>query len=185
MKKHYKRRIILINKKFQLKMIFKFILVNFIILTLFAFFCYIFFDSEIESNLHSAHVNFKNIRDMLFPIILTLSLLNIIISSLLISGYVLYSSFRLAGPMYRFNEACRAIGERDLNPVTKIRNDDQFFECSRTMSDSVKTLSDDIALLKDHIDSLKDLAEKNAEKELFLNKIKELSEITGKYRLHE
>jgi hypothetical protein len=185
MKKQHERKIILINRKFQFKMILKFILVNAIILTLFAFLCYVFFDSEIESNLHSAHVSFKNMRDMLFPLILTLSLINIIISSLLISGYVLYASFRLAGPMYRFNEISKAIGERDLNPITKIRSGDQFSECSRTISVSVKTLSDDIALMKEYLADLKDLTDKNAEKEALSGKIKELEEITGKYRLQE
>ncbi len=164
-------------------MIIKFILINIIILTLFGYLCYIFFDSEIESNLQSAHVSYTNFRDMLFPIVLTLSLINIILSSLIISGYVLYASFRLAGPMYRFNEISRAIGERDLNPVTKIRSDDQFSECSRTISASMKILSDDIALVKDHIGSLRDLTEKNGEKGLLLVKIKELEKITGKYRL--
>jgi hypothetical protein len=185
MKKHYERRIVLINRRFQIKMILKFILINIVILTLFGFLCFIFFDSEIESNLQSAHVSYNNIREMLFPIILTLSLINIIISSLLISGYVLYASFRLAGPMYRFNEICRALGERDLNPVTKIRSGDQFFECSRTLSASVETLSGDFSLLKENIAGLKGLIEKNAEPETVISKIKELEEITGRYRLRE
>lgn len=185
MNRQQKRRIILINKKFQFKMIIKFILINIVILTLFGFLCYIFFNSEIESNLQSAHVSYNNFKDMLFPIILTLSLINIILSSLLISGYVLYASFRLAGPMFRFNEICRALGERDLDPVTKIREGDQYLECSHTLTATVHLLSDDISRMKSLIAGFKDLTEKNSDKETLAGKIKELEEITGKYRLPE
>ena len=100
-----RRHIIMINKSFQFKLIVKFIIVNIIIMILFGIFLYIFLNSEVESNLQSAHVMYKNIKDMLFPIILTLSFLNILVSSIIIGIFVLYASHRLAGPLYRFNTA--------------------------------------------------------------------------------
>ena len=49
------RKIVLINRKFQYKMIAKFILLNMAILLLFSTLIYLFLNSEVEANLKSAH----------------------------------------------------------------------------------------------------------------------------------
>ncbi|MBN2041448.1 MAG: hypothetical protein JW864_15520 [Spirochaetes bacterium] len=178
-----RRHIILINKSFQFRLIIKFIIVNIIILILFSIFLYLFLNSEVESNLQSAHVTYKNIKDMLFPIILTLSILNIIISSILISIFVLYASHKVAGPLYRFNEALKSILNRNLHPVTSIREGDQLFECSTNLKLVSHVFSDDISDIKKHVHGLKALIKKNVNSDDLLKKIEELENITNQYKI--
>ena len=132
-----KRKIVMINKKFQLALIFKFLLVNILILGLFGIFLFMFMNSEIEANLYSAHVTYQNMSDMLLPIIITLSILNILISSAIITIFVLYASFRIAGPLYRFNAAIREIDQGNLKPLLKLRDKDELSAFSETLQSSI------------------------------------------------
>jgi len=77
------RRIILINRGFQLKLILKFLLVNILIMVVFGVSIYSFLNSELDTGLRSAHVTYKNIKDMLLPIVITLSVLSVLVSSII------------------------------------------------------------------------------------------------------
>jgi signal transduction histidine kinase len=131
--KDNRRKTVLINKRFQLALIAKFLLVNVFILTLFGLFLYFFFNSEIEANLYSAHVVYHNMKDMLLPIIITLSLLNILISSVIITLFVLFASFRIAGPLYRFNAAINEINQGNLKPLLTLREKDELYPFSESL----------------------------------------------------
>ena len=173
-----KRKIILIKRGFQLKIIWKFILANALILTVFGGFIYIFFDSEISANLASAHVAYKNFSQMLFPIILTLSVINLLFMAIIISIMVLYSSHKVAGPMYRFNEALNEIAEGNLKPLTKIRETDQLQELSGTLTRMTNALSADIVLIREKIVELR----KKIPEE-YLDGLDELTSIIEKYKI--
>lgn len=177
-----RRHIILINRGFQFKLIIKFIIVNIMIMILFSIFLYIFLNSEVESNLQSAHVTYKNIKDMLFPIVLTLSLLNVIISSIIIGIFVLYASHKLAGPLYRFNEALKDILNRNLNPVTSIREGDQLYDCSKTLKQAARIFADDILNIQAKVHELKLISKKKGQEESIIKKIEELETITNQYK---
>ena len=130
-----RRNIILINKRFQITLIVKFLVVNVFILALFGIFLFMFLNSEVEANLYSAHVNYQNMKDMLFPIVLTLSILNILISSALITSFVLYASFRIAGPIYRFQSALNQIIKGNLTPLLNLRDKDELDALSETLQE--------------------------------------------------
>ena len=178
-----RRHTILINKNFQFKLILKFLVVNIIIMILFSIFLYIFLNSEVNTNLQSAHVAYKNIKDMLFPIILTLSVLNTIISSILISIFVLYTSHKIAGPLYRFNEALKSILNRNLHPITSIREGDQLYECSSNLKQVSHIFADDILDVKKKIHELKSLLKKNTKKNDLLKKVEEVEVVINQYKI--
>ena len=113
--KENRRKIVLINKKFQFRLIAMFILLNAVIMIVFGAIMFLFLNSEIEANLNSAHVTYSNLSQMLFPILLTLSGLNIIISSIVIAGFVLFASHKLAGPLYRFNSVIDEMNNRNFS----------------------------------------------------------------------
>lgn len=176
-----KRKTIFINRKFQFKMILKFIIVNILLMLLFSGLIYLFLNSEIDSNLKSAHVTYRNINDMLFPIVISLSIINILISSLIISVIVLYASFKIAGPLYRFNVALREMSEKNLNPVTSIRSYDQLYDCSVTLTEFSEIIASDINKIKKEIDEIIRLNKKGAEKKKMAEKLKELEDIVNQY----
>ena len=145
------RKIKLIDRGFQLKLIARFIAINLLVMTIFGGLIYIFFKSEVSANLASAHVTYKNVSQMLFPIVLTLSILNILLISIIIAVAVLYASHKIAGPMYRFNEAMMAMAHKNLHPLTKIRGGDQLQNLSDTMTQLAGTLAADFAKMKDNL----------------------------------
>lgn len=178
-----RRHIILINKNFQFKLISKFIAVNIIIMIIFGFFLYLFLNSEVESNLATAHVTYKNIKLMLFPIILTLSIINIFVSSIIIGIFVLYASHKIAGPMYRFNEELKEFNNRDLSHVIPLREGDQFYECASTLKNVAQVLREDFSAIKSKVNELKKLFGTGNHKEKTAKKIKEIEDIIDCYKL--
>lgn len=182
MDKNGKRKTVIINKNFQYKMIGKFIILNTLLMILFGCLVYLFLNSEIESNLQSAHVTYKNVKDMLFPIVLSLSVINILVSSIIIGIVVLYASFKIAGPLYRFNEALKEMAAKNLRPLTDIRADDQLYDCSRSLTEFSGVISDDFKKIKSRIAEIKKLNGKSSHKKEMAEKIKELEAILKEYR---
>lgn len=178
-----RRHIILINKNFQFMLISKFIAVNIIIMIIFGFFLYLFLNSEVESNLATAHVTYKNIKSMLFPIILTLSIINIFVSSIIIGIFVLYASHKIAGPMYRFNEELKKFNDRNICNITPLRDGDQLYECSSSLINVAQVLRDDFSIIKGKMNELKNLCAKTKDNSKTSKTIKEIENIIDYYKL--
>ncbi|MFH0976034.1 MAG: hypothetical protein V1874_09655 [Spirochaetota bacterium] len=178
-----RRHIILINREFQVRLISKFIIINILIMIIFGFFLYIFLNSEVETNLLSAHVTYKNVKDMLFPIILTLSIINMLVSSIIIAVFVLYASHKVAGPLYRFNEALKDILNKNLKTFTALREGDQLYDCSITLTQVSQALTEDMSEIKNGITEVKNLCSKSGGKEKLIKKLKELENLISQYQL--
>ena len=178
-----RRHIVLINKDFQFKLISKFVIVNIIIMIIFGCIFYIFLNSEVESNLYSAHVTYKNIKDMLFPVIITMSVINILVSSTIISMFVLIASHKVAGPLYRFNEALKDISNRNFQTITDVRDGDQLYECSRTLSSTANILKEDISAVKLIMNEMKDSCKMEIRKEDMISRVEHMENIISRYKL--
>jgi hypothetical protein len=120
-------------------------------LSLFGGILFLFLRGEVESNLQSAHVTYKTVGAMLFPIILTLSLLILAVLSVTTSYVVLHASHRIAGPMYRFNHTLRELSGRNLKAMTKIREDDQLAEISASLERMRAVWTGDVELLRERV----------------------------------
>lgn len=178
-----RRNIVLINKTFQFRLIFKFILVNIIITFLSGLLIYVFFNSEIKANLQTAHVTYTNMKNMLLPIIFTISTLNVLISSLIIFIFVLFASHKIAGPIFRFHQALKEISNRNFKTLTGIREEDQLYECSVALKDMVNALSDDLKQIKNKTEEIQSIKTDSAAdvKEM----VKQIEDIINKYKLVE
>lgn len=149
-----KRNTLLINRTFQFRLIIKFVILNTAIMAIFGFLMYLFLNSEIDSNLRSAHVTYQNLKDMLFPIILTLSLINILFSSFAIAIFTLIASHRIAGPQFRFLQTLMDIKERDLTTSRDIREEDQFQTSSEALNNAVGIIRNDLSVLQDCLEKI-------------------------------
>ncbi len=177
--KDNRRKTIMINKRFQMALIAKFLLVNIAILAIFGLILYFFFNSEIEANLHSAHVIYNNMKDMLLPIIITLSVLNIVISSIIISGFVFLASFRIAGPLYRFDTAIKEINQGNLKPLLTLREKDELYAFSESLQQMAKYFINFTEQSKQVTSELKSINGRINDKEL-AKKIEELEFLQGR-----
>jgi len=172
----------MINRKFQLTLIIKFLLINAIVLGIFGGIMYMFLNSEIEAQLNSAHSRFRNFNEMLFPIIFTLSIISFFVSGVFISFVVLIASFRIAGPVYRFNEALKSVAERNLNPLVRIREKDQLGQCADTLDSVVSNFRIDICAIRNEVDSaVKIIKKKKTDPEL-VKKLESIQKRVGNYK---
>jgi nitrate/nitrite-specific signal transduction histidine kinase len=183
MRQDERRKTMLIDRAFQFKLIIKFVALIVFIMILFSFFIYLFMYSEIDSNLHTFRISHKNMKDMLFPVVITISALNILVASLIISLFMLYASHKLAGPLYRFNQALIDMSNRNFNTMTKLRDGDQFYACSISLEKMSSALSGDLQKIKDKVEKLKHDIDKKANKTSLQKSIKELESILEQYKV--
>ncbi len=178
-----KRKIKLIDRRFQYRLMLRFILVNVLVLVLFGGFIYLFFESEVSANLASAHAAYRSVSQMLFPVVLTLSLLNILITSILMAFLVVYSSHKIAGPLYRFNEALKEISGGNLKPLTRVRDGDQLGCLAQSLGQAVRRLGGDMAAIKEQLDRIKVAHSKDIGSQELREKLCEIEKVVGAYRV--
>jgi len=183
MSTHDKRRTVLINKQFQIGQVARFIAVHILALVVFGSLIYLFLDSELDSNLASAHVAYRNLKQMIFPIVLSLSLLNILFSSLLITFFVLYASHKIAGPLHRFKAVIDELGHRNLSPATSIRQGDQLHDLATSLRRLIDTLSADLSTLKSKVAEVKAGVCSQDGKDDLHEPIAEMERLIDQYRL--
>lgn len=153
-----KRKQKLIDRAFQYRLILQFALINALIMMLFGCVFYLFVDSELSTSLAKAHVTYQNLADLLFPIVLTLSMFHILLSTVIIAGVVLYASHKIAGPLYRINQALKEVTSKNLQPFTKVRAGDQVKELAATVSELADSFRNDIQLMRKYVESALELA---------------------------
>lgn len=159
-----RRRIKLISRDFQIGLIAKFIAANSIMVLLFGFVMYLFLRGEIQSSLQSAHATYRTMGEILFPIILTISLLMLGILSITIVFIVLYASHRIAGPIFRFHHALKEFEKRNLRSMTRIRDDDHLTAISITLENVRSQLLSDIGRLRENLSDADSLLAIDTEK---------------------
>lgn len=178
-----RRKTVLINRSFQVVMIAKFIALNIGLLLLFSGVVYFFLDSEVASNLQKAHASYKNLREMLLPVVIVLSAITIVVSSIIIAGFVLMASFRIAGPLYRFNAVVSDLAERNFRTPTALRKHDQLYQCSVTLTEMAHNISGDIAELKSKAEDLQAACLAGKEWEKASAQAKAIKEILDRYSI--
>lgn len=141
------RRIVLIDTRFQLKMAGAFLLLQVLLTGLLSLALYLFMDSELKAGLASAHAAYRSLDQMLLPLVAVLAGFSLLLSTVIVTVFVVFLSHRIAGPLYRFRSVLEGLGQRRLPQHTAIRPDDQLGEISDTLTHAVATLGADLAAL--------------------------------------
>lgn len=120
------RRTLFIKKSFQLR----FMLMAFAVIV-FAGFCsailiYNITGEDLQAHSLSAHATIANASQRLLISILIGNAVAILVASVISVISILYTSHKLAGPLYRFETLCTQIGDGNLDGVTNLRQADQL-----------------------------------------------------------
>jgi methyl-accepting chemotaxis protein len=151
-----KRRIVLIDHRFQLRLTAGFIALQVVLTAIFAFGLYLFMDSELHADLASAHASYQSLSRMLLPIVLTLAVFSVTLSVVLIAVFVVLVSHKLAGPMYRLRTVLESLAQRRFETMTRIRQDDQLGELALSLDRAMNTVKGDVHLLQQAAGRLRD-----------------------------
>jgi len=149
------RKIILIDNRFQLRMAGIFIVLQVVLTALFAVGFYMFLDSEIHADLMSAHASYTSLSKMLLPVVVVLSLFDIVLSIVLVSIFVVVLSHKIAGPIYRFRAVLESLAHRHFDPYMKIRPHDQLGEFAISIDKAVSTVKTDMTRMQQSVARLK------------------------------
>ncbi len=180
---HKRRTRVLIDKTFQFRQIALFMAINLFMLVLFTCFTYLFFGDELKTNLASAHATYRSVWQMILPILLTLGLLNLFLSSILIFIFVLFASHKIAGPLYRFQIWIDELGKRNFQTITSIREKDQLHPLSLSLKQTTEVLGDDLRRLADGTGRLRQLLSSTAEGQESRKVVESMHELLSRYRL--
>ncbi|MFA5479856.1 MAG: methyl-accepting chemotaxis protein [Candidatus Muiribacteriota bacterium] len=146
-----KRRNYLVNKTFQFKLIFVLALIVIFSTNLTASLIYAFL---------GGHIDLTRIigipeNNFLLPSIIIAQAISIIF--IIILG--MFLSHTMAGPIYRFEKAMRALSSKDFTGDFKLRQNDEFKNLAQLINNMVKKLNTELLDIEKNINELKKIAE--------------------------
>lgn len=135
-----KRRILFIERAFQLRFIAKVTAVVAAGTALTGGLLYFLADREFGRAFYSAHYQARSSWELLLPAVLVSSFVAMCLVAGLAVLLTLYDSHRIGGPLYRFRANLRAIGQGNLCLVTRLREGDELQAFTEAMNEMTRGL---------------------------------------------
>ena len=136
------RKILFIEKAFQIRFMLKVIAVIVLGTALTGGFLYLFGNYQISRMYNQAHYNFQESWEVFRSAVLFASFLSMSLVAVLAVFFTIYDSHKIGGPLYRFRMNLEQIGSGDLTLNTKLRDGDElrpFVESMNNMTLSLRT----------------------------------------------
>lgn len=136
----HQRRTIFIDKAFQGRFI-----AGVLLLILLSAFCsalliYWLAGGELQAQSQTAHLNIMNALEHLGIAIFLANVVALLIAGCLAVFVMLYSSHKIAGPLYRFEKLCEQVGDGQLDAITALREGDQLQDMGKAFAGMVGKL---------------------------------------------
>lgn len=153
------KRIVLLDRPFQIRLVAEFVLVQALLTLVFALALYAFTRSELQANLLSAHASYRSTAQMLMPLVAVLAVFNILLATVLVLGYVVHLTHRIARPLLRVRASLEELARRRIFVHTGVLPGDQLFELSASLRKGLETLRTDLHGLEGTSRALRDALE--------------------------
>ena len=141
-------RIVIVPRRFRVRLALEFLALQGLLTGLFALGLYLFTRSELQANLASAHASYRSLAQMLLPLILGLSLFSLVLSTAMVSFYVAYLSRRVAKPLLHIRAALEELAQRRFFLRTGIGKWEELWELSASLTKAEAVLRGDLERLK-------------------------------------
>lgn len=145
MSNRVKRRIYLIKKKFQFRVIGVIILISAIFATVTGITLYGLLNEAFGFSYLKSLFGAKEVSDILVPVIIITQLVGLIV----IAVIGLFVSHRMAGPIYRLEKVAEQIGDGDLSFKVRLRKGDEFQELADAIDTMVRKLRERVSIIKE------------------------------------
>ena len=190
-KKPYRRRNFFIKKDFQGRFIFRYFLICFGGVLIFALiFSYLSLD-----NLTITYDG-QQLQLGKTPVVLMRELVEahwffLVIVGTMIAGISMLLTHRVAGPLFRFEKTFEAIAARDLSQVIVLRTKDEAKDTAATINTATERLSSDLQHLKSYSDELGETLQRLQEGDgnssehvrQAIEQNRKINQLLGEYRL--
>ncbi len=138
------RRILFIEKAFQLRFIVKVTAVVLLGTVLTGGLLYLLADKEFGRAFYSAHYQARSSWELLLPAVLAASFVSMCIVAVVAVVLTLYDSHRIGGPLYRFRANLETIAGGDRTLVTQLRDGDELRALTEAMNGMTRSLRDKV-----------------------------------------
>jgi methyl-accepting chemotaxis protein len=149
-----KRRTIFIKRAFQGRFILYVLLLILLSGACSALLIYWITGGDLQAQSLTAHTNVMNALEHLGVSIFIGNLCSLLIAGGVAIFVVLYSSHKIAGPLYRFEKWCEQIGDGQLDTITPLREHDQLQELGLAFAAMTTKLRDRKALRLQQVTTL-------------------------------
>ncbi|NOU23062.1 MAG: hypothetical protein HOO93_15010 [Methyloglobulus sp.] len=136
----YQRRTVFIDKAFQGRFILGVLLLIFLSAFCSALLIYWIAGGDLQAQSNTAHMNIINTLEHLGISIFIANLVALLIAGGLAVFVALYSSHKIAGPLYRFEKLCEQVGNDQLDTITSLREGDQLQDMGKAFGGMVAKL---------------------------------------------
>lgn len=174
-----RRKQYIVDKKFQLKFIFKFCIIVIFVSVAVGLLIFYFTKGSTTVAIENTKVTVKETQDFILPVILTTVLSVGFFSALVVFFSTLFATHRIAGPIYRLSREVEKLKQGDLTRTFKIRSYDEFQELAENLSEMSLALRENYAALKRKTEDLKTFQDKEA----LLNKMKDLERLLERFEV--
>lgn len=160
----YKRRNYFIDKKFQTNFILRFTSIV-IISSLLIVACLFHFSKDSTTvAIENTEVVVKSTADFILPLLAGVVLVVALLSAMSVLIIALFSSHKIAGPLFRVQREIKQFAQGDLTRTFRIRGDDQLQELSRSLEDMGYALRENQSQIKENYFRLKEVFNKHQDK---------------------
>ncbi len=150
-----KRKKYLIDKKFQVRLILNFVLLVVLGNIISGLLLYYLTSSELESSFFKAHVSIGDAWVMMKPLIITTQFYVLLMITIATVFLVLYSSHRIAGPLYRLQTAVNEVKNGNLEPTLTIRKKDELQQLVISFQQMVDNFKDKFLELQNNLSEIR------------------------------
>jgi methyl-accepting chemotaxis protein len=144
-----KRRILFIERAFQLKFIAKVTAVAVLGTGLTGGLLYFLADKEFGRAFYSAHYQARSSWELLLPAVLFSSFVSMFLVAAVAVFMTLYDSHRIGGPLYRFKANLETVAKGDLMLVTRLRDGDELQALTEAMNGMTQSLGGLVRAVRD------------------------------------
>ena len=183
----FKRKKLLVDKKFQTKFILNVYIIIIILIILLGLLLLYLSSKEMSRSIYSKITTIKSTKEVLFPLFIKISFIVLIIGFAVAGFRFLVLSHKVAGPMLRFKRILKEFKNGDLTLEIRFRKKDELKDVAEIFSSAVKELNKKIKRIKlnneeiEKILSQNKIGKKELKKILKLNN--EIKSILSKFKL--
>jgi methyl-accepting chemotaxis protein len=143
------RKILFIEKAFQVRFIIKVLSIILLGMTLTGTCLYLFGNYQIDRMYASAHFDIRESWEVYQQAVLVASFFSMTLVAFLAVFFALRDSHKIGGPLYRFRLNLKQIGDGDLTTNTFLRDGDELRPFVDSMNEMTDALKDKVVAIRD------------------------------------
>ena len=173
----YKRRHYLVKKEFQVKFMLKFCILILAGVIVSTGVLLLFTKGTLTTSFQGSRLAIENTAFVILPSVLLTNLITLGLVSLASTVVILFVTHKVLGPMIRFEQDIKVIGEGDLTKRIRLRPKDQLRETANNINKMTENLHEKVLNIRNELEQLINTAsEKNVEQ----NTVAELNNLHQK-----